>query len=192
MALKHLLGEIAACQVCADILPLGPRPILQIAAPARILIIGQAPGRRVHRSGIPWSDASGRRLRTWMGVTDPVFYDKSKLAIVPMGFCYPGSAERGGDKPPPPKCATLWHERLLHYLPNLKLTLLIGQYAHRRYLGPRRKPSLTETVEAFSEYGPELFPLPHPSWRSALWARTHPWFEEVVIPALQANVRKVL
>jgi uracil-DNA glycosylase len=192
MALTQLLREISACQVCAEILPLGPRPVLQIAASARILIIGQAPGRKVHRSGIPWSDASGGRLRTWMGVPDRVFYDKSRVAIVPMGFCYPGSAERGGDNPPRPECATLWHERLLRYLPNLKLTLLIGQYAHRRYLGPRRKPTLTETVEAFTEYGPELFPLPHPSWRSVLWAREHPWFERVVIPVLQATVRKAL
>jgi len=127
-----------------------------------------------------------------MGMPDPVFYDKSMVAIVPMGLCYPGSAERGGDNPPRPECAIRWHERLLHYLPNLKLTLLVGQYAHRRYLGLRRKPSLTETVEAFTEYGPELFPLPHPSWRSALWAREHPWFDQVVIPVLQAAVRKAL
>jgi uracil-DNA glycosylase len=192
MALTQLLKEISACQVCAANLPLGPRPVLQMTASARILVIGQAPGRKVHRSGIPWSDVSGGRLRTWMGVPDQVFYDKSTVAIVPMGFCYPGSAERGGDNPPRPECATLWHERLLRYLPNLKLTLLIGQYAHRRYLGPRRKPTLTETVEAFTEYGPELFPLPHPSWRSALWAREHPWFERVVIPVLQATVRKAL
>ena len=127
-----------------------------------------------------------------MGVSGPAFYDKSSVAIVPMGFCYPGSAGRGGDNPPRPECATLWHDRLLQFLPDVKLTLLIGHYAHRRYLGPHRKVSLTETVKAFDQYGPQLFPLPHPSWRSALWARRHPWFEQVVIPELQAKVRRAL
>ena len=192
MALTQLLREISACQACVDYLPLGPRPVLQMAASARVLIIGQAPGRKVHLSGIPWSDDSGERLRTWMGVSRPVFYDKSTIAIVPMGFCYPGSAGRGGDNPPRPECATLWHDRLVHHLPDLQLTLLVGQYAHRRYLGLRRKPSLTETVKAFAQYGPQLFPLPHPSWRSALWARQHPWFDQIVIPELQATLRKTL
>lgn len=192
MTLAQLLREVSVCRVCAEHLPLGPRPVLQVAAFARVLIVGQAPGRKVHQSGIPWSDGSGERLRSWMGVTAPVFYDKSTVAIVPMGFCYPGSAGRGGDNPPRPECAALWHNRLLHHLPNLKLALLVGQYAHRRYLGPHRKPSLTETVKAFAQYGPQLFPLPHPSWRSALWARRHPWFEQIVIPALQATVRKAL
>ncbi len=192
MALRRLLREISTCEVCKDNLPLGPRPVLQMAASARVLIIGQAPGRKVHKSGIPWSDASGSRLRTWMGVSSPVFYDKSTVAIVPMGFCYPGAAERGGDNPPRPECAALWHDRLLRYLSNVQLTLLVGQYAHQRYLGPRRKPSLTETVKAFEEYGPSLFPLPHPSWRSAIWSRQNPWFEKSVVPALQVAVRKAL
>jgi uracil-DNA glycosylase len=190
MGLTQLLREIASCEVCAEHLPLGPRPVLQVAASARVLIIGQAPGRKVHQSGTPWSDASGERLRTWMGVSCSVFYDKSTVAIVPMGFCYPGAAGAGGDNPPRPECAALWHGRLLRYLPNLRLTLMVGQYAHQRYLGPRRKPSLTETVRAFAEYGPALFPLPHPSWRSALWSRKHPWFEQSVLPALQVAVRK--
>lgn len=190
MALTRLLREISTCEVCKGYLPLGPRPVLQVAASARVLIVGQAPGRKVHKSGIPWSDASGNRLRTWMGVSGPVFYDKSMVAIVPMGFCYPGAAELGGDNPPRPECATLWHDRLLRYLPDLQLTLLVGQYAHRRYLGSRRKSSLTETVEAFEEYGPFLFPLPHPSWRSAIWSRQNPWFEKSVVPALQIAVRK--
>ena len=192
MALRRLLREVSGCQVCVDNLPLGPRPVLQIATSARLLIVGQAPGRKAHQSGIPWSDESGERLRRWMGVSGPVFYDKSTVAIVPMGFCYPGSAGRGGDNPPRPECATLWHDRLLQHLPDLQLTLLVGQYAHRRYLGPRRKPSLTETVKAFAQYGPHLIPLPHPSWRSALWARQHPWFDQIVIPELQATVRKIL
>jgi uracil-DNA glycosylase len=192
MALTQLLREIFACRTCAEKLPLGPRPVLQVAASARVLIISQAPGRKVHHSGIPWSDESGERLRTWMGISAPVFYDKSTVAIVPMGFCYPGSAGRGGDNPPRPECATLWHDRLLHYLPDLDLTLLVGQYAHRRYLGPHRKASLTETVKAFAQYGPQLFPLPHPSWRSAIWSRRHPWFEMSVVPALQIAVRNAL
>lgn len=192
MALTHLVQEIATCRVCADHLPLGPRPIVQVAASARILIVGQAPGRKVHQSGIPWNDASGERLRIWMGVPCPVFYDSSKVAIVPMGFCYPGAGNAGGDNPPRRECATLWHERLLYYLPNLELTLLVGQYAHHRYLGPRRKLSLTQTVESFAEYGPKLFPLPHPSWRSTLWSREHPWFAQSVIPALQGAVRRAL
>jgi uracil-DNA glycosylase len=127
-----------------------------------------------------------------MGVSSQAFYDKSRVAIVPMGFCYPGAVERGGDNPPRPECAPLWHSHLLGYLPDLQLTLLVGQYAHRRYLGPRRKASLTETVKAFEEYGSSLFPLPHPSWRSAIWSRQHPWFEMSVIPALQNAVRKAL
>jgi uracil-DNA glycosylase len=192
MALTQLLREIAACQVCTEHLPLGPRPVLQVASSARILIIGQAPGRKAHQSGIPWNDASGDRLRTWMGVRGSVFYDDSAIAIFPMGFCYPGAAGRGGDNPPRPECATLWHKRLLRYLPNLQLTLLVGQYAHRCYLGPRRKSSLTETVKAFAEYGPKLFPLPHPSWRSTLWSRKHLWFDQFVVPALRAAVRKAL
>jgi uracil-DNA glycosylase len=192
MALTQLLREIATCKVCADYLPLGPRPVLQLAASARVLIIGQAPGRKVHQSGTPWNDASGERLRTWMDVSCPVFYDKSAIAIVPMGFCYPGAAGSCGDNPPRPECAALWHGRLLRYLPNLRLTLLVGQYAQQRYLGPRRRSSLTATVEAFAEYGPELFPLPHPSWRSVLWSRKHPWFAQSVVPALRAAVRKAL
>lgn len=192
VTLTRLLQEISACQVCADNLPLGPRPVLQMGTSARVLVIGQAPGRKVHQSGVPWSDASGTRLRSWMGVSDSVFYDKSMVAIVPMGFCYPGAAGRGGDNPPRPECAPLWHDRLLACLPDLQLTLLVGQYAHRRYLGARRKPSLTETVKAFEEYGSSRFPLPHPSWRSAIWSRQHPWFEASVVPALQNAVRKAL
>jgi uracil-DNA glycosylase len=157
--------------------------------PARLLIVGQAPGRRVHQSGVSWNDASGGRLRDWMELDSSDFYDESKVAILLMGFCYPGPSENGGDMPPRPECARLWHERLTALLPNLKLTLLVGQYAQRHYLGSVRKTSLTETVKAFPDYGPRFFPLPHPSWRSVLWMRKHPWFEQSTIPALRKAVR---
>ena len=188
MSLTRLLREVRACRICEGGLPLGPRPILQVAVTARLLIIGQAPGSKVHRSGLPWNDASGNRLREWLKLDRSVFYDAAKVAIVPIGFCYPGAGASGGDQPPRPECAPLWHERLLKHLPNLQLTLLVGQYAHRHYLKSGRKGSLTETVKAFSEYGPRFFPLPHPSWRSPIWMRKHPWFEQVVIPELRRAV----
>jgi len=156
------------------------------------LIIGQAPGSKVHQSGVPWSDASGDRLRDWMGIDTSVFYDKTKVAIVPMGFCYPGASESGGDNPPRPECSTLWHERLIKYLSRVELTLLVGQYAHRRYLGPKRKTSLTQTVRAFADYGPEFLPLPHPSWRSAIWVKKNPWFEQEIVPSLRKAIRGVI
>jgi uracil-DNA glycosylase len=156
------------------------------------LIIGQAPGSKVHRSGVPWDDASGDRLREWLKLDRSAFYDAARVAILPIGFCYPGAGKNGGDQPPRPKCAPLWHERLLKHLPDLQLTLLVGQYAHRHYLEAARKGSLTETVEAFSEYGPRFFPLPHPSWRSPIWMRKHPWFEQVVIPELRTAVRNLI
>ena len=192
MSLTRLLREIDVCQVCAACLPLGPRPVLSAAKSARLLIIGQAPGSKVHQSGVPWSDASGDRLRDWMGIDTSVFYDKTKVAIVPMGFCYPGASESGGDNPPRPECATLWHERLIKYLSRVELTLLVGQYAHRRYLGPKRKTSLTQTVRAFADYGPEFLPLPHPSWRSAIWVKKNPWFEQEIVPSLRKAIREVI
>ena len=173
-------------------MPLGPRPVLQVAVTARLLIVGQAPGSKVHRSGVPWNDASGDRLREWLKLDRSVFYDAAKVAIVPIGFCYPGPGENGGDQPPRPECAPLWHERLLKHLPDLQLTLLVGQYAHRHYLKAGRKGSLTQTVKAFSEYGPRFFPLPHPSWRSPIWMRKHPWFERAVIPELRNAVDKLI
>jgi uracil-DNA glycosylase len=192
MSLKRLLRDVRACQMCLAALPLGPRPVLQVAGSARLLIIGQAPGSKVHQSGVPWDDASGDRLRDWLKVDRSVFYDAARVAIVPMGFCYPGAGDSGGDKPPRPECAPLWHERLLGFLPDVRLTLLIGQYAQRHYLASGRKATMTETVRAFSEYGPRFFPLPHPSWRSVIWMRNHPWFEEAVIPELRKAVRRSL
>lgn len=171
---------------------MGARPILRISSSARLLIISQAPGRKVHESGTPWQDASGNRLRDWMGLNNSVFYDEAKVAIIPMGLCYPGVGAAGGDNPPRTECAVLWHERLIRHLSQLQLTLLVGQYAQRYYLGPRRKHSMTKTVEAFAEYGPQVFPLPHPSWRSAIWMRKHPWFEQTVLPLLRKAVLNVI
>lgn len=192
MSLKRLLRDVRACQICSAALPLGPRPVLQVASSARLLIIGQAPGSKVHQSGVPWDDSSGDRLRDWLKLDRSVFYDAARVAIVPMGFCYPGAGDSGGDKPPRPECAPLWHEPLLGFLPDVRLTLLIGQYAQRHYLVSERKATMTETVRAFSEYRPRFFPLPHPSWRSVVWMRNHPWFEEAVIPELRKAVRRSL
>ncbi|MGI8568142.1 MAG: uracil-DNA glycosylase family protein [Methylocella sp.] len=192
MSLKRILREVRACRICETELPLGPRPVLQLASTARLLIIGQAPGRKVHQSGIPWNDASGDRLRDWLKLDRSAFFDEARVAILPMGFCYPGAGENGADKPPRPECAPRWHERLLKRLPDLQLTLLVGQYAHRHYLGTGRKTAMTETVRAYSQHGPQFFPLPHPSWRSAIWMQKHPWFEEAVIPELRKAVRKLI
>jgi uracil-DNA glycosylase len=189
MSLKGLLHDVRACAICEARLPLGARPVLQLASSARLLIISQAPGRKVHETGIPWNDASGDRLRDWLKLDRQAFYDETRVAILPMGFCYPGAEQTGGDKPPCSECAPLWHARLLRHLPNVQLTLLVGQYAQRYYLRLRRKASMTETIRAFSEYGPEFFPLPHPSWRSAVWMRKHQWFEGTVIPNLRKVVR---
>ena len=192
MSLPHLLREIRACRVCEANLPRAPRPILRVSRGARLLIISQAPGIKVHQTGIPWNDASGDHLRDWMNLDRSTFYDKTKIAIVPIGFCYPGAGESGGDKPPRPECAPLWHQRVFEQLPNLQLTLLVGQYSQMRYLGSNRKRSMTETVEAFTEYGPKFFPLPHPSWRSRIWMRRQPWFEQTVVPQLRRAVQRVL
>lgn len=192
MPLPRLLSQVRACRICAADLPLGPRPILQLAGTARLLIISQAPGSKAHASGVPWNDASGERLRDWLGLDRSAFYDKAKVAILPMGFCYPGAGETGGDLPPRPECAALWHERLLKHLHEVKITLLVGQYAQRHYLRTRRRGTLTDTVRGFSMYGPQFFPLPHPSWRSLLWTRKHPWFEGEVIPELRKAVQKAI
>lgn len=192
MPLTRLLREVRACQLCVANLPLGARPVLQLASTARLLIIGQAPGSKVHQSGIPWNDASGDRLRDWLKLDPSVFYDEAKVAILPMGLCYPGAADNQGDMPPRPECAPHWHERLLRHLPDLQTTLLVGQYAQRHYLGTRRKSSMTETVKAFSAYYPQFLPLPHPSWRSLIWMRKHPWYEQTIIPELRKAVRKAI
>jgi uracil-DNA glycosylase len=188
-ALDRLLAEVRACRVCAAHLPFGPRPTLRAAASARILIVGQAPGRRVHETGIPWNDPSGDLLREWLGIPRDLFYDERRIAIIPAGFCYPGSGERG-DLPPRPECAPLWHPRLRAQLPELRMTLLIGSFAQAYYLGRRRKKTLTETVRAYAEYLPEFFPLPHPSPRNRMWLRARPWCEAEVIPVLRSRFQK--
>jgi uracil-DNA glycosylase len=192
MSLKRVLRNVRACRICEAQLPFGPRPIVQLASTARLLIVGQAPGSKVHQSGVPWNDASGDRLRDWLGLDRSTFFDDAKIAILPMGFCYPGAGKNGGDNPPRPECAPKWHERLFKHLPDRGLTLLVGQYAHRYYLGKGRKVSMTETVRAFSQYLPQFFPLPHPSWRSVIWMRNNPWFEEEVIPELRSAVEKLI
>ncbi|MDP1840886.1 MAG: uracil-DNA glycosylase family protein [Reyranella sp.] len=192
MTLKGLLREVRACAICEAELPFGPRPVVRLASSARLLIISQAPGKKVHETGIAWNDASGDRLRDWLGVDRSIFYDEARVAILPMGFCYPGVEEAGGDKPPRPECAPRWHARLLRHLPDVRLTLLVGQYAQRHYLRSTRKGSMTETVRAFPEYGPQFLPLPHPSWRSVAWMRKHPWFEQTIIPHLRSVVRPLM
>jgi uracil-DNA glycosylase len=189
--LDALLREIRACRMCEAHLPLGPKPVLRASAGARLLVVGQAPGARVHASGIPWDDASGKRLREWLGVEADTFYDATRVAIVPMGFCYPGKAG-SGDAPPRPECRTTWHPRLLPLLPGIDLTLLIGQYAQAHFLGAARKASLTDTVRAWREYLPAYVPLPHPSPRNVAWFKANSWFEEEVLPELRERVRTLL
>lgn len=190
--LPQLLRQVRACEICAADLPLGPRPVVRISATARILIIGQAPGTKVHESGIPWNDPSGDRLRTWLDVDRDTFYDTRRIAIMPMGFCYPGVLPRGGDKPPRPECAPEWHERLLAKMPRLSLTLLVGQYAQARYLGPARGKTLTETVRNWQDHLPDHLPTPHPSWRTVGWQKRNPWFETDVLPELRRRVADLL
>ena len=189
--LDDLLVAVRACRACEAHLPLGPHPVLRAAATARILVVGQAPGSRVHATGIPWDDPSGKRLRDWMGVGTDVFYDESRIAIIPMGYCYTGRGA-GGDRPPRRECAQLWLPRLLAKLPSIELTLLIGQYAQRHFLGRRRKPSLAATVEAWRDYAPRFIPLPHPSPRNTPWLQRHPRFEQRLLPELRRRVRAAL
>jgi uracil-DNA glycosylase len=186
-----LLVAVRSCRACEAHLPLGPRPVLSAAKTARILIVGQAPGLRVHTTGVPWDDRSGERLRGWIGVGKDVFYDESSIAIIPMGYCYPGRGG-GGDMPPRRECAQLWLDRLLAKLPQIELTLLIGQYAQRHYLGSRRKTSLAETTKAWHEYAPRYFPLPHPSPRNTPWMQRNSWFEQQLVPELRMRIGEVL
>tara|TARA_R110000803_G_scaffold48019_1_gene99839 strand:+ start:449 stop:1087 length:639 start_codon:yes stop_codon:yes gene_type:complete len=192
-ALDALLADVRACAICADSLPLGPRPVVRMAKAARILVIGQAPGTKVHETGLPWNDASGDRLRDWLGLPVDDFYDPAKLAIMPMGFCYPGRMARGGDLPPRPECAPAWHDALLGHLPDIGLTLLIGQYAQSYYLGKRRAKTMTQTVHQFADYLSEgILPMPHPSWRNTAWMKKNPWFEADLLPVLRAKVQALL
>jgi uracil-DNA glycosylase len=189
---KKLLAEIKDCRLCEEHLPLGPRPVVQADRKASILIVGQAPGRKVHETGIPFNDSSGDRLRDWMGIDKTVFYDARQIALLPMGFCYPGTG-KSGDLPPRPECAEAWREKLLVGLPKVQLTLVIGQYAHKYHLGERQSKTLTETVKAWREFtGEGIVPLPHPSPRNNIWLKKNEWFEKDVLPALKVQVKKLI
>lgn len=189
MTLLALQDEARACRVCAGILE--PRPVLRLVRQSRVLVVGQAPGSKVHASGIPWNDASGDHLREWLAVDRATFDDPALFGILPMAFCYPGKG-KSGDRPPPAVCAKTWHGPLIDALDEPALILLVGSYAQKYYLGRDRKSSLTETVRAFADYLPRYFPLPHPSWRSRLWIKKNPWFEADVLPALRATLAYVL
>jgi uracil-DNA glycosylase len=189
--LKVLVEEARRCKVCKPHLPHAPRPVVLAERSARVLIVGQAPGRRVHETGIPWNDPSGDVLRDWLALGRDAFYDTARIAIVPMGLCYPGTVD-GADLPPRPECAPLWQPRFRSALPFIKIILLIGSYAQRYYLGDRRKATLSETVRAYEEYLPEFFVLPHPSWRNKAWIKKNPWFASKVIPALRRRVAAAL
>jgi len=188
---EFLLKKIRSCNVCKEFLPLGPRPVVVAHPLAKIVIIGQAPGTKVHASGIPWDDTSGIQLRKWLDISTENFYDESQIAIIPMGFCYPGKGN-SGDLPPRPECAPLWHKDLLDKMPNLELVILIGSYAQKYYLKDSRKNNLTVTVENFEEFLPRYFPLPHPSPRNRYWLTKNSWFEESVISELQKRVHSII
>ncbi|GAB5409692.1 MAG: uracil-DNA glycosylase family protein [Balneolaceae bacterium] len=189
--MKEILRDIGACTVCKEFLPLGPRPIVSASPSSKILIIGQAPGSKVHSTGIPWDDPSGERLRDWMGIDTKVFYDNSKIALIPMGFCYPGRG-KSGDLPPRPECAPLWHNLLFNQMKEIQLTLLIGQYAQRYYLKKRAETTLTETVRNFRNHLPQFLPLPHPSPRNNIWLKKNPWFESELLPILKEKVAELI
>ena len=189
-SLERLAKEARACTHCAHALPHGTRPVLQVGTGAKILIAGQAPGRRVHESGIPFDDPSGNRLREWLGISREDFYDPTKVAILPMGFCYPGTG-KSGDLPPRPECADAWRDKLLQVLQHVELTLVIGIYAQRWHL-PHMHRNLTETVRAWEEYGPDVIPLPHPSPRNNIWLKKNPWFVESLLPNLKEKAREAL
>jgi uracil-DNA glycosylase len=190
ISLSALSREARACTECAQELPFKARPVFRVGKRARLLIVGQAPGRLVHETGIPWNDPSGEVLRAWLALERAAFYDTSRIAIVPIGLCYPGTVD-GADLPPCRECAPLWQPRFRAALPDIRLTLLVGAYAQAFYLGPRRKKTLADTVRAWRDYLPEFFPLPHPSWRNIGWLARNPWFEKDVLPTLRRRVRTV-
>lgn len=188
---ETLIEAVKACTICAAHLPLGPRPVFQIHPKARILVAGQAPGRKVHETGIPFNDPSGDRLRNWMGIGRDIFYDPQTIAILPMGFCFPGTG-KSGDLPPRPECAVEWRAQLLVQLQNIQLILVIGKYAQDWHLGNQQKSNLTKTVQNWREYWPTWLPLPHPSPRNNIWLTKNPWFEKTVVPNLQKRITEIL
>jgi uracil-DNA glycosylase family 4 len=187
--MKELLRNISQCKICKEHLPLGPRPIVTAHPNSKIVIIGQAPGTKVHQSGIPWDDQSGKKLRQWLNVTDEQFYNYEHFAIIPMGFCYPGKAKTG-DLPPRPECAPQWHTELLDKMPKVELIILIGAYAQNYYL--KDKKTLTERVGDYKSYLPKYFPIPHPSPTNRFWRAKNPWFEDLVVCQLQREVKRIL
>ncbi|MFD2096629.1 uracil-DNA glycosylase family protein [Corallincola platygyrae] len=190
-SLNILLQQVSQCRLCETNLPLGPRPVVRASDSARLLIIGQAPGTKVHASGIPWDDASGKRLREWLGLSPEQFYDEKQIAIMPMGFCYPGKGKQG-DLPPRPECAPHWHQRLLSHMTNIELTLLIGQYAQRYYLKSPFK-TLTDNVRHWQQFTDDgQLPLPHPSPRNQLWLKKNPWFEQTLLPPLKSRIQAII
>ncbi|RNC88085.1 MAG: uracil-DNA glycosylase family protein [Winogradskyella sp.] len=189
--MKELLHNISQCTICKDHLPLGPRPVVTGHIKSKIIIIGQAPGTKVHASGIPWDDQSGKKLKEWLGVTNAQFYNTENFAIVPMGFCYPGKAKTG-DLPPRPECAPQWHDLLLKEMPNVALIILIGTYAQKHYLKDKAKRTLTETVGEYKSYLPMYFPIPHPSPTNRFWRAKNPWFEELVVPELKERIKEII
>jgi len=192
MALDPLLAEIRACRACADELPHTPRPVVRVSGQTRLLICGQAPGRRVHESGLPFDDPSGDRLRDWLGVDRETFYGHPAFGVAAMAFCFPGTNPKGGDYPPPPRCAKLWRDRLTEALPQMSLTLLVGGYSQRWALKDKAKRTVADTVMAWREYVPHYLPMPHPSWRNTAWLRRNPWFEDEVTPYLRLRTAEIL
>lgn len=188
-ALAAAVAEATACRLCEAVLPLGPRPVFRVSNTARVLIVGQAPGTKVHMTGLPWNDASGDRLRGWLRMDRELFYDPARIAIVPIGLCYPGRLPKGGDAPPRPECAPLWLDRFIGLMPQVQLTLLVGSYALRHRLG---KGAMTERVRRFQELGPAIVPLPHPSWRTSAWERRNTWFGDELLPVLRHAIGTVL
>jgi uracil-DNA glycosylase len=188
-SLAIAVGEALACRLCESVLPLGPRPVFRVSDTARVLIVGQAPGTKVHMTGVPWNDASGDRLRGWLNIDRDVFYDAGRIAIVPMGLCYPGRLSKGGDAPPRPECAPLWLDRFVRLMPQVRLTLLVGSYALRHRLGAG---AMTDRVRRFRDLGPAIVPLPHPSWRTGGWERRNPWFGAELLPVLRQAVAEAL
>ncbi|SNQ44651.1 uracil-DNA glycosylase family protein [Cellulophaga lytica] len=189
--MQELLSEIKKCTVCSAKLALGPRPIVSASAKSKIVIVGQAPGSIVHNTGIPWNDKSGENLRNWMGISTEDFYNTDKVAIIPMGFCYPGKG-KSGDLPPTKECAPLWHKQILNGIKNVRLTLLIGAYAQSYYLGNKAEKTLTQTVKNYHSYLPNYMVLPHPSPRNNIWQAKNKWFVTDVLPELKIQVKEIL
>jgi uracil-DNA glycosylase len=192
MNLDHILEDIRACRACEGELPHEPRPVVRVTGATRLLICGQAPGRRVHESGLSFDDPSGDRLRTWLGVDRATFYGHPAVGVAGMAFCYPGTSPKGGDYPPPKRCSALWHRPLLERLPKVEFTLLVGWHAQTWALKARARANVTQTVAAWRDYLPDYLPMPHPSWRNTAWLRRNPWFEDEAVPYLQARVAAML